>query len=98
MLLLNNDKRTIHLNISNTMDIVPILHQEIDSLTPDLQEKVMLYIEQLKVQHGVEAFKEGLHQSKEEVIDNLKEAVEEMKLIKEGKGKSRPAKEFLDEL
>lgn len=36
--------------------------------------------------------------TKEDVIENLKAGFEEMKLIKEGKLKTTPAKEFLDEL
>jgi len=35
---------------------------------------------------------------KEEVLDNIREAVEEMKLIKAGKAKGIPAKDLLDEL
>lgn len=35
---------------------------------------------------------------KAEVLENLKEAVEEMKLIKEGNLKGIPAKDLLDEL
>lgn len=36
--------------------------------------------------------------TKEEIIENLKAGFEEMKLIKEGKLKATPAKEFLNEL
>jgi len=36
--------------------------------------------------------------SKEEVIKNIKQGFEEMKLIKEGKLKGTPLKDFLDEL
>jgi hypothetical protein len=35
---------------------------------------------------------------KEQVLSDLKEAVEEMKLIKEGKKKAQPLKDFLNEL
>lgn len=35
---------------------------------------------------------------KAEVLEDLREAVENMKLVKEGKLKPRPAKELLDEL
>jgi hypothetical protein len=41
---------------------------------------------------------EPLTPYKAEVLKNVKEAVEEMKLIKEGKLKGIPAKELLDEL
>jgi hypothetical protein len=36
--------------------------------------------------------------SKEEIKANLKQALKELKLIKEGKLKGTPVKEFLDEL
>ena len=35
---------------------------------------------------------------KEEVLGNIREAVEEMKLIKAGKAKGIPAKDLIDEL
>lgn len=37
-------------------------------------------------------------QSKEEVLQGLKQAVEEMNLVKQGKLKARPAKDLLNEL
>lgn len=37
-------------------------------------------------------------QTEEEILNNIKQAVEEMKLIKAGKLKGRPARELLDEL
>ena len=37
-------------------------------------------------------------QTEEEILDNIRQAVEEMKLIKAGKLKGRPARELLDEL
>ena len=36
--------------------------------------------------------------SREEIIENLKQAAKDLKLIKEGKLKTRPLKEFLNEL
>jgi len=36
--------------------------------------------------------------SREEIIENLKQAAKDLKLIKEGKLKGRPAREFLKEL
>jgi redox-regulated HSP33 family molecular chaperone len=37
-------------------------------------------------------------QSKEEILEGLREAVEQLNLVKKGKLKARPAKELLDEL
>lgn len=39
-----------------------------------------------------------LTESKAQVLEELKEAVDNMKLVKKGKLKARPAKELLDEL
>jgi len=36
--------------------------------------------------------------SREEIIDNLKQTAKELKLLKEGKLETRPAREFLKEL
>ena len=36
--------------------------------------------------------------SREEIITNLKEAAEDLKLLREGKLETRPLKDFLDEL
>lgn len=36
--------------------------------------------------------------SKEEIVQNIKEGFEEMKLIKEGKKQGTPLQDFLDEL
>jgi heme oxygenase len=36
--------------------------------------------------------------SKEQILQELKEAVNELKLVEQGKLKTRPAKELLDEL
>ncbi len=37
-------------------------------------------------------------QTNEEILNNIRQAVEEMKLIKAGKLKGRPLQELLDEL
>lgn len=36
--------------------------------------------------------------SKEQILQELKEAIQELKLVEQGKLKARPAKELLDEL
>lgn len=41
---------------------------------------------------------EPISSEKAELIGEIKEAVENLKLVKEGKLKARPAKELLDEL
>jgi hypothetical protein len=46
---------------------------------------------------GLEEVELG-EQTKEEILQGLKQAVEELNLIKKGKLKARPAKELLNEL
>lgn len=41
---------------------------------------------------------EPIYSEKAELIGEIKEAIENLKLVKEGKLKARPAKELLDEL
>ena len=59
-------------------------------------EKVPFVMELLSNFEFVES--QELTSYKAEVLEDLKVAVEEMKLIKEGKLKGIPAKELLDEL
>ena len=47
--------------------------------------------------HGLEDEEPG-EQSKEEVLQGLRQAVEELNLVKQGKLKARPARELLNEL
>jgi len=67
--------------------------------------KVLLNIKDSKVAFVMELLKnlpfvktKPLTPSKAQVLEELKEAVEHMTLIKQGKLKGRPAKELLDEL
>jgi len=53
--------------------------------------------QELKKQYkALEALEEEL--SKEQILQELKEALLELKMIEQGKLKARPAKELLDEL
>ncbi len=47
---------------------------------------------------GIETELDYIEPSKEEVKENIRQGLRELKLIEEGKLKSRPAKEFLNEL
>ena len=67
--------------------------------------KVLLDIKENKVPFILELLSnfsfvkaEPLSPYKAEVLEDLREAVENMKLVKEGKLTPRPAKELLDEL
>ena len=67
--------------------------------------KLLLDIQDSKAEFIMELLKnfkfvktEPLSPYKAEVIENLKQGVKEMNLIKEGKSKGIPAKDLLDEL
>ena len=53
---------------------------------------------ELKKQYRDLEYLEDEEPSKEQVLRELKEAVNELRLIEQGKLKARPAKELLDEL
>lgn len=59
-------------------------------------DKAAFFMELIKNFSFVKAKPVDTH--KEEVLENIKEAVEEMKLIKAGKKKGIPLNDFLDEL
>jgi len=67
--------------------------------------KVMLDIKDNKAEFFMELIKnfpfvkaQPLSDGKAKILEELKEAVDNMKLVKEGKLKGRPARELLDEL
>lgn len=67
--------------------------------------KVLLDIKDNKAEHMMEYFKslpyvkaKQLTEAKAQLLSELKEAVEEMKLIKAGKKQAREAEDFLNEL
>ena len=51
-----------------------------------------------KKYQGIEADIDQEEPSKDEIKENIRQGLRELKLIEEGKLKSRPAKEFLNEL
>jgi Ni,Fe-hydrogenase III large subunit len=61
-------------------------------------QKYNLMMETLRNFDFVKVVEEDEGDSREDIIANLKEAAQSLKLIKEGKLKTRPLKEFLDEL
>ncbi len=67
--------------------------------------KVLLDIKDNKARHLMEVLKglsyvktKTISKEKALLIEEIKEAVENLKLVKQGKLKARPAKELLDEL
>ena len=69
-------------------------------ITLDIKEsRVSFFLELIKNFDFVKVNKENLDEpTKEEIKDNIEQGLEELKLIEEGKMKTRTAKEFLDEL
>ena len=60
-----------------------------------IAQKILLFLEKFR-DDGVEIIK--LDDSDEEILDNFKEGLAEIKLINQGKLKAKPIEEFLDEL
>jgi len=56
------------------------------------------FVQLAKNLHYVKKVETDEEPPKEEVLDNLKAGLEEVRLFKEGKLKTTPAKAFLDEL
>jgi hypothetical protein len=55
--------------------------------------------EELKKKYkGIEQSLDNTEPTKEDIKENIRRGLQELKLIEENKLKSRPAKEFLDEL
>jgi hypothetical protein len=53
----------------------------------------------MRVLHSLPYVKElNISAEKEELVEEIKEAVENLKFVREGKLKARPARELLDEL
>ncbi len=73
-----------------------MIMKEVILKVPD--KKYGFFMELIKSLGFVKVEKVGEGDSKEEIVENLKRGFEEMKLIKEGKLKTTPAKDFLNEL
>jgi len=56
------------------------------------------FMSAFKIDFELTSGSKTISDSKAETLNNLKEAVEEMKLIKEGKAKGTPINDFLNEL
>lgn len=82
--------------MSKTISLLQSVMQDIVSLMNDnaAMKKLQTFLKDLKK----EKKKEADTISKEEVLYDLKEAFDELKLVKEGEISSRPVKELLNEL
>ncbi len=61
-------------------------------------KKYPFFLELAKSLGFIKKIEEEKESSKEQILQELKEAVTELKLIEQGKLKARPAKALLDEL
>lgn len=92
-----------------TMDLNAQLLREISAIISDreLTEKTLSFVRSLRRQYRRTVAKNGKSEKreeeeetigKEELMQMLREGLREVKLIKEGKLKGRPAEELLNEL
>lgn len=70
--------------------------KEVILKVPDKEYRFFMKL--IKTLGFVKVEKTGEGDSKEDIIKNLKQGFEEMKLFKEGKKQGTPLKDFLDEL
>ena len=56
------------------------------------------FVELARNLHYVKKIETDEETTKQEIVDNIRQGFEEMKLIKQGKLQTTPAKDFLDEL
>ena len=67
-------------------------------VTINIPDKKYPFFTELVKNLGLKMEKEEPVDAKEEVLKGIEQGFREVKLIQEGKMKSRPAKDFLDEL
>jgi hypothetical protein len=70
------------------------------TLTLEVENKKLKFIKDLLQHFSFVRVQENDIQedTDSQVVDNIRQGIEEMKLIEQGKKKSRPAREFLKEL
>jgi hypothetical protein len=67
-------------------------------ITVQVPDKKYPFFLELVESLGLKKVRRGNKNEKEQILDGVKEAVEEMKLVKAGKKKARNAEDFLNEL
>ena len=86
--------------MNNSISLQQALIKEVASLfnNDDAMKKALSLVKQLK-KESKKAEKDELSKAeKEEVLDDLREAFKELKLVKEGKVELQNAREFLNEV
>lgn len=75
------------------------------TITVEVEDKKLKFFRELinqlafvKIQEGVSNVSTPDEDTDEQVIANIREGVRQMRLVEQGKMKSRPAREFLKEL
>lgn len=80
---------TLELRQAVLRDLAPFLDND------EAMKKLQKFLYRLK---GDKAEKEMSEKEKEEILDDIREGLLELKLMKQGKLKSRPVEELLDEI
>ncbi len=86
--------------MNNSISLQQALIKEVASLfnNDDAMKKALSLVKKLK-KESKKAEKDELSKAeKEEVLDDLREAFKELKLVKEGKKESKPIRELLNAL
>ena len=84
--------------MSNTIQLQQSVLQDVASLLDDNEamKKLQKYLQRLKSERV--AKEEMSAKEKEEILDDIRDGLRELKLTKQGKLKSRPVEQLLNEL
>ena len=86
---------------SSTVQLQQSILHDVASLfdNTDAMKKLQKYLRKLKEKEIAKDVKEEMTTAeKEEILDDIREGLRELKLVKEGKLKARPVEELLNEL
>jgi coenzyme F420-reducing hydrogenase delta subunit len=86
--------------MSKSVQLQQSVLQGVASLLDDNEalKKLQKYIQHLKSEKTVVEEKEMSASEKEEILDDIREGLRELKLVRQGKLKSRPVEELLNEI
>ncbi|MCD7923364.1 MAG: hypothetical protein LUI85_01165 [Bacteroides sp.] len=86
--------------MSKSVQLQQSVLQGVTSLLDDNEalKKLQKYIQHLKSEKIVVEEEEMSASEKEEILDDIREGLRELKLVRQGKLKSRPVEELLNEI
>ncbi len=90
------------IEIPVTKELQEFLSHKYQNRAVELVDDFLIYMntqkEAYEVNMALQEVKKGKTNNKDKILNNLKNSVNELKMIKEGKLQARQASEFLDEI